>query len=90
MIKGFDDTIDWYNKHAVEFAQKAGSHAYGAFEEFIKLLPENGKVLDAGCGSGRDADLFVQRGFDVGGVDNSRRVATDSGNRNPARVFQGA
>lgn len=69
-IKGFADTIDWYNKHAKEFAQKAGSgKRYAFMEEFEKLLPKGAKLLDAGCGSGRDANDFQTGGFDVTGLD---------------------
>lgn len=37
--------------------------------EFIKLLSEDGKVLDVGCAGGRDAGKFSKAGFDVTGID---------------------
>lgn len=39
--------------------------------EFIKLLPKNARILDIGCGSGRDAKFFDQQGFEVIAVDFS-------------------
>ncbi len=36
-----------------------------ALKEFAIALPSKAKVLDLGCGTGRDAEWFVQRGFEV-------------------------
>lgn len=35
---------------------------------FQELLPK-GKVLDIGCGGGRDAEFFIQAGYDYVGID---------------------
>lgn len=40
------------------------------FEVFRKLLP-SGKVIDVGCGSGRDAILFAESGYAYIGIDLS-------------------
>ncbi len=39
------------------------------FFEFIKTLPEGGRVLDVGCAGGRDSKRFAQNGFEVVGID---------------------
>lgn len=39
--------------------------------EFAKHLKPGAKVLDAGCGSGRDSLFLASQGFDVTGVDIS-------------------
>ena len=70
-MKGFQDTIAWYNKHAKEFAKKAGSAVYDTMAEFTGLLPKDGKILDVGCGSGRDTKIFDKEGFDATGLDYS-------------------
>jgi 2-polyprenyl-3-methyl-5-hydroxy-6-metoxy-1,4-benzoquinol methylase len=36
------------------------------------LLPPGARVLDVGCGEGRDSVFFAERGFDVTGVDIAR------------------
>lgn len=41
------------------------------FHDLIKLLPQNGKVLDLGCGDGRNAIFLAENGFDVKAVDIS-------------------
>lgn len=40
--------------------------------EVSTLLPPGARVLDLGCGEGRDSVFFASRGFDVTGVDASR------------------
>ena len=38
---------------------------------FYRHLPDEGKVLEIGCGSGRDAMALVDRGYQVTAVDGS-------------------
>ena len=39
------------------------------YEPFLNLVPRNGKILDAGCGSGRDSLYFMQHGYQVEAFD---------------------
>lgn len=39
--------------------------------ELAPIIPPGGRVLDLGCGEGRDSVFFASRGFDVTGVDPS-------------------
>jgi 2-polyprenyl-3-methyl-5-hydroxy-6-metoxy-1,4-benzoquinol methylase len=59
-------------------------------EEFSKLLPRAGQVLDAGCGVGRPTSEFLSRkGFSVTGVDISKRMIDLAKKNVPdARFFQ--
>ncbi|MBN2230098.1 MAG: class I SAM-dependent methyltransferase [Candidatus Thorarchaeota archaeon] len=44
-------------------------------EQFIELLPSSGQILDAGCGVGIPTSKFlVEKGFNVTGVDISKRM----------------
>ena len=43
-------------------------------EKFISLLPPKAKILDVGCGSGRDAKIFTEKGLSVVGVDFSQNL----------------
>ena len=86
-MKRFQDTINWYDKHAKEFAQKAGSAVYDTMSQFTKLLPKGGKILDAGCGSGRDTMLFGQGGFDATGLDLSSGLIEEAKKENPECKF---
>lgn len=40
-------------------------------KEFLKYIPDGGRILDAGCGSGRDACTFKKLGYDVTAFDSS-------------------
>lgn len=44
-------------------------------EKFIQFLPENGRILDLGCGSGRDSKYLMNRGFQVVAIDYSANIA---------------
>lgn len=45
---------------------------YPELIEFFKEYPRRGKVLDLGCGQGRDAIPIARLGFEVTGIDNSK------------------
>ena len=46
------------------------------YEPFLELVPEGGHILDAGCGSGRDARDFLSRSYKVTAFDGSAEMAT--------------
>lgn len=59
-----------YQATAAEFARNVANLApVGSIEKFMKLLPPKAKIIDIGCGSGRDAKLFSDMGAKVLGVD---------------------
>ena len=43
-------------------------------ERFLKYIPPQGRILDFGCGSGRDTKYFRTRGFEVDAVDGSEEL----------------
>ncbi len=59
-----------YNKYAKLYADNT-FHRLLQFQlnHFISLLFKNAKVLDAGCGCGRDTHYLIEEGFDVIGID---------------------
>jgi len=64
--------MNYYDENAQEFfdgtvdADMSSHH-----EKFLEFMPENGRILDAGCGSGRDAKLFKDSGYNVTAIDGS-------------------
>ncbi len=65
-------TIATYNKTAKEYILKVQKYApVPEREKFMSLVTPGGKILDAGCGSGRDANYFASKGFTVTGIDLS-------------------
>ncbi|QEW05895.1 class I SAM-dependent methyltransferase [Nitrincola iocasae] len=65
-------TLDFYNQNAQQFfndtIQVDMSELY---QPFITQVKPNGCILDAGCGSGRDAKAFMELGFRVEAMDAS-------------------
>ena len=41
---------------------------------FLKYIPDGGRILDAGCGSGRDSKAFIGQGYSVVAFDASREM----------------
>lgn len=54
--------------------------------KFISLLPGK-KILDAGCGTGRDMQYFTDEGMEAVGIDLSRGMLEEAMNRVPAGIF---
>lgn len=67
------DPENYFSNHAREYAETYAMEdmpvAYVALlDEFVERVG-SGTVLDAGCGTGRDATYFSRNGLDVTGVD---------------------
>jgi ubiquinone/menaquinone biosynthesis C-methylase UbiE len=63
-------TITVYNSIAAQYAVSAEAHApEPEREKFVGLVPKGSRVLDAGCGSGRDSAYFEHHGIEVTGID---------------------
>lgn len=45
---------------------------YPELIEFLAYYPKKGKLLDLGCGQGRDAIALARLGYSVTGIDNSK------------------
>lgn len=68
-------TIAVYDAMAQKYAKKLDDFApLPEQERFISLLPPRARILDVGCGPGRDADYFATKGFRVTGVDLSEKL----------------
>lgn len=70
-----NSTVNFYNKNACEFYNNTVnvdmSEHYRRFERY--LLPES-RILDAGCGSGRDSLYFLCKGYNVQAFDASSEM----------------
>ena len=68
-----DKTLDYYDRIAEEFAADTRDADVGELHAlFLSHLPAGGRILDLGCGSGRDSRLFLDKGYEVVAVDGSR------------------
>lgn len=65
-------TIDFYNKNSIEFFKTTvNSDMDPLYKPFLNELKSGDKILDAGCGSGRDSLYFKGLGYDVTAFDGS-------------------
>lgn len=65
-------TLDYYKEFADEFYESTIiADVEYLRERFLKHLPEGARILDLGCGSGRDSKAFVDRGYRVDAIDGS-------------------
>ena len=66
-----DTTLNYYNNNAEAFIQGTISVDFSATQDrFLRLLSGK-KILDFGCGSGRDTKYFLEKGFEVAAIDGS-------------------
>ena len=70
-----DKTLEYYNKKAHEFVNNTVSVKFTDTQDlFLKYLPENGYILDFGCGSGRDTKYFKDKGYKIKAIDGSEEL----------------
>lgn len=69
------ETIGFYDANAASYVAETADVEFGELQrEFARRLPKGGRVLDLGCGSGRDSLAFLKAGFSVDAVDGSARM----------------
>ena len=70
-----DKTIEYYNQNADMFAQGTRLVDFTVVQErFSKMLPVGSRILDFGCGSGRDTKYFLEKGYLVEATDGSSEL----------------
>tara|TARA_B110001452_G_C15091751_1_gene380915 strand:+ start:179 stop:811 length:633 start_codon:yes stop_codon:yes gene_type:complete len=79
--------INYWNK----FYKKDSNSYESTFARFIhkKIHNKNGKLLDIGCGNGRDSYFFNKKGFNVIGIDISNKaIQKNSQKKNKNLAFK--
>ena len=68
-------TLDYYNKNANAFASGTKDVDFSEIQSlFLSYLSDGARILDFGCGSGRDAKSFHEKGYLVDAVDGSEEL----------------
>ena len=89
MAPAFDpDTISFYDREAIPYSNSSQrSRHLGAF---IAALGPGAKVLELGCGAGRDAETLLAAGIEVTATDASSKLAAIASARigRPVRIMR--
>ncbi|ENX60461.1 MULTISPECIES: class I SAM-dependent methyltransferase [Acinetobacter] len=68
-------TIDYYNIHSDQFAKSTFNvDMESLYHPFLAHLPSTARILDLGCGSGRDSLAFKKKGYEVDAWDYSEEL----------------
>ena len=86
-----DDTLQYYNQHAKAYVDSTRDVEFSQTQErFLQYLEPGARILNFGCGSGRDTKYFRNRGFQVEAVDGSAefvRIASEYTGINVRRML---
>lgn len=86
-----DDTLQYYDQHAKAYVDSTRDVEFSQTQErFLQYLEPGARILDFGCGSGRDTKYFRNRGFQVEAVDGSAefvRIASEYTGINVRRML---
>lgn len=70
-----DKNVDYYNRNADSFFEGSINADMSVVRaRFLSYVPAGGRILDAGCGSGRDSKVFMEAGYDVVSFDASEEM----------------
>ncbi len=69
------DSTEYYNTNTQEFFDNTFDVDMTLiYSRFEKYLQKEAKILDAGCGSGRDTKYFLSQGYTVLAIDASKEM----------------
>ena len=72
-------SIDYYNQNAQAFIDSSiDADVRNLYDKFLPEIPEGGRILDAGCGTGRDTLAFRKLGYLVDAFDASEEMVKHS------------
>ncbi|MCK8085763.1 class I SAM-dependent methyltransferase [Vibrio sp. 1CM8B] len=70
-----DQTIQFYDNNADAYYRETNHvDMEDSYDRFRKLIGNGGRILDAGCGVGRDTRYFISKGYKVQSFDLSSRM----------------
>lgn len=77
MVAGSEDepTLRFYTDNAEAYAAAGERPPSPALDAFLDSLPPDARILELGCGGGRDAAHMLARGFDVTPTDGTPALA---------------
>lgn len=81
------NTLDFYEKNAIELSARFESAQLDSFHLALsQFIFPGAKVLEIGCGSGRDAARAFASGYDVEAIDGSGKLLEEAQRLHPELV----
>tara|TARA_B110000240_G_scaffold161429_1_gene180557 strand:+ start:480 stop:1061 length:582 start_codon:yes stop_codon:yes gene_type:complete len=72
-------SVDYYNNNSESFIKDTRNiDMKKNYEVFLANIPDQGLILDAGCGSGRDSLIFQKLGYRVDAFDGSSSMVSEA------------
>ncbi len=73
-------TLTYYNQNARSYTAATQTLDFRLIQDrFLSHMPRSARILDFGCGSGRDTRYFLNHGFQVDAVDGSSEMCRIAG-----------
>jgi cyclopropane fatty-acyl-phospholipid synthase-like methyltransferase len=77
-------TIHYYKTHSKNLAKRYESAVVTELHNFLKsVFPSGAKLLEIGCGTGRDAAYLLSNGFDVVATDGVQEMLESAVSHHP-------
>ena len=88
MGEELEKTYEVYSKYAKEYVESTYPNLLQyQLTQFISYVPKGAKLLDIGCGSGKDVEFLTEEGFDILGVDYSEAMIKEAEEKVPNGKF---
>ncbi len=85
-------TSKWYDKtgeRCLRFYKKSQDNEIIQLKELLERIPPKSKILDIGCGFGKPVAKFLsQKGYDVIGIDVSKKLIKQAMKNTPKAEFK--
>ena len=70
-----NSTLEYYDQNAEQFFKTTADVDFtGTQDRFLRCLEPGSRILDLGCGSGRDTRYFLEKGYQVDATDGSAEI----------------
>ncbi|MBD59144.1 MAG: SAM-dependent methyltransferase [Citromicrobium sp.] len=74
-------TIDYYEKAAPRYTLSSGQAPSRHLDAFLDRLTPGARILELGCGGGRDSARILERGFDLDATDGTPAMVAKANER---------
>ena len=81
MVLPQDPTTRFYAENASTYAEHANAPSRERLDPFLARLTQGARILELGCGNGRDSAEMLSRGFRVTPTDGIAEIAAEASRR---------